>query len=97
MGPEPSAAILLIAPIIIYFVVVLGGIHLGKFDTNHVFFHSSLFDVNVLNWLYLPILFILGGVPVFKHALWGGWNGAIFISIVTVFAVKFVAPELAPF
>ena len=94
---ESNAASIMIAPIIFYFAMVLGGIHLGKFDTNHDFFHTALFNIPVFNWLYLPILLILGGVPVLKHAWWGGWNGAIFISTATIFAVKFVAPELAPF
>lgn len=94
---ESNAAIFMIAPIILYFAVLLGGIYLGQFDTNHKFFHVKLLDISVLNWLYIPIFAILGGVPVFKHAWWGGWNGAIFICIAIIFAVRFVAPELSPF
>lgn len=94
---ETKAATYLIVPIIVYFIVTLGGIQLGRFDPNHVFFHTNLLNIPVLNWLYIPIFLILGGVPVFKHAWWGGWNGAIFISIAAIFAVRFFAPELAPF
>lgn len=92
-----APASLVVFPIIIYFAVILGGIYIGKFDTEHTFFNSALFDISILNWLYIPILLILGGVPVFKHAWWGGWNGAVFMSIAAIFAVRFVAPELAPF
>lgn len=97
VAAEHSLASLVVFPIIIYFAVILGGIYIGKFDTEHTFFNSALFDISILNWLYIPILLILGGVPVFKHAWWGGWNGAVFMSIAAIYAVRFVAPELAPF
>ena len=72
VAAEHSLASLVVFPIIIYFAVILGGIYIGKFDTGHTFFNSALFDISILNWLYIPILLILGGVPVFKHAWWGG-------------------------
>ena len=97
VAAEHSLASLAVFPIIIYFAVILGGIYIGKFDTEHAFFNSALFDISILNWLYIPIIMILGGVPVFKHAWWGGWSGAIFMCFAAISAVRYVAPDLAPF
>ena len=93
---DSQLGILTVVPIISYFVVILGGIHLGIFDTDHKFFHTAIFNIPILNWLWIPNLIILGGVPVFKHVWWGGWTGAIFMVCAAIFAVNAVAPELLP-
>ena len=63
--------------------------------------HQVAAEHSLASLVVFPIIIyfavILGGVPVFKHAWWGGWNGAVFMSIAAIFAVRFVAPELAPF
>lgn len=94
---ESSMFFLTLAPPLAYFSVVLGGIHLGYLESTHAFFNSALFDIPVFTWLWLPIFWILGGVPVVKNALWGGWSGAIFFSVAIIYLVKFIAPELSPF
>ena len=94
LSVESAAAWIVLLPTVAYFGVILGGIHLDLIDTNHAYFYASFLG---FNWLYGPILMILGGASALKYVWWGGWSGGILISIGIVYLVKYVAPELAPF
>ena len=94
---ESQSAILFVLPIIIYFIVIIGGLHLGFWDPNHPFFNQAIFDIKILSWFAAPLIVLLGVVPVFKTKLWGGWlNAFVMVGAIWQAAVYF-APEVPLF